>query len=227
MFALDDPEAGRLLFHGCGLELYRTFAKSSRHLLIYDPPWDRIAELPCLDSDNILAFCDGRRAADVVRMFGAPTWVFTWDCVSSWWTKGRPLQRAKYAFWYGDSAQYQPEGRRLPGAPRTPKRVKNSRSSYWFEPKPGRQLSDLYSAPIARLHAGETHRHSKPLQWVAALVGCCARPGDVVLDPFAGSGTSLQAARICGLPWVGAEIDGKAVELLRALPFPTDAVPLE
>lgn len=201
------------------MALYSQLAGSVQHLLVYDPPWDRIEEFDCSLSDNVIAFCDGRRAGDVVRAFGAPAWVFTWDCVSSWYTPGRPLQRSKYAFWYGDIRWFNPDGRRIPGSPRRPRVVSNPRSEYLFVPKPGRALSDLYSEPITKLHTSG-HRHGKPVEWVAGLIGCCARPGDIVIDPFAGGGSSLQAARLNRIGWLGAEIDSSAADAICNLPSP-------
>lgn len=208
-----------ILLNGDGMKLYRHVAPRTQHLLIFDPPWDRMLEFECNSSDNILAFCDGRRAGDVVRLFGPPAWVFTWDCVSCWYTPNRPLQRAKYAFWYGDIEWFNPDAQRIPGAERRPRLVSNARSTYLFVPKPGRALADVYSEPITKLHQSG-HNHGKPIDWMAALIGCCARPGDIVLDPFAGGGASLQAARINSMSWVGCEIEmDRAIEIA-SLPHP-------
>ena len=65
--------------------------------LVFDPPWD--ADLafkkPTIASQvkNILSFTDGQRAFDAVTLFGAPTWLFGWDCVTSWYAPNRPLKR--------------------------------------------------------------------------------------------------------------------------------------
>ncbi|HET6442316.1 MAG TPA: site-specific DNA-methyltransferase, partial [Phycisphaerae bacterium] len=41
------------------------------------------------------------------------------------------------------------------------------------------------------------------------IVLACSRPGDLVLDPFAGSGTTLLAAAGLGRRWVGVELSEK------------------
>jgi site-specific DNA-methyltransferase (adenine-specific) len=40
-----------------------------------------------------------------------------------------------------------------------------------------------------------------------------SRPGDIVLDPFMGTGTSALAAKINGRKYIGYDIDPKYVEL--------------
>jgi hypothetical protein len=187
--------------------------KIDPHLLIFDPPWESIPMFQFSESSNVLAFCDGRRMGDVVRVFGAPTWVFAWDCVSCWFTPNRPLQRVKYCAWFGDVAQYNQEASRYGCRNESPRVVRNSRSEYLYEPATKKLLADLYAEPITRLHSAG-HRHGKPVEWIKSLVSAVIRPGDVVLDPFAGGGSSLAAALAIGIPWVGGDIDGDLAEQL-------------
>lgn len=49
-----------------------------------------------------------------------------------------------------------------------------------------------------------------------ALLGALARPGAVVLDPFAGSGTALLAAKLLGLHWIGFEMNPAHVATARS-----------
>lgn len=171
--------------------------------LFFDPPWDRM--MPMAPRASTLAFCDGQRASDVVRMFGPPTWVFAWDCVSSWYTPNRPLRRMKLCFWYGDVSAYNPDGAHY-GDAGEEREVFNSRGSYTFKPDPrGKHLSDLFSQPITKLHAESEHAHSKPIDWIRLLVGNCSA-GDV-FDPFLGSGTTLMACEQLGRRCRAIEID--------------------
>jgi site-specific DNA-methyltransferase (adenine-specific) len=57
---------------------------------------------------------------------------------------------------------------------------------------------------------------SKPLWIMERLLGDYSEPGDVVCDPFAGTGTTLLAARRMGRHAIGAERDESAFALARA-----------
>jgi site-specific DNA-methyltransferase (adenine-specific) len=48
---------------------------------------------------------------------------------------------------------------------------------------------------------------SKPLWLMKAIIAGYTNPGDLIIDPFAGSGTTLIAARALGRSCVGAEVD--------------------
>jgi len=176
---------------------------------IYDPPWD--IEVDIRVGERIIAFCDGFRASDVFIKFGAPTWVFTWDCVSSWYTPNRPLRRAKYAFWYGDIVEYNFSGA-FYGSPCGKSRtVTNTRGTYVFEPdERGKHLSDVYSHPITRRETG--HPHEKPTDWVRLLIGNCMGAAPIIVDPFLGSGSTLRAALQLGIPAIGIEIEEAVCE---------------
>lgn len=214
--------SSELLFHGDGQLLYDAVGKITQHTLIFDPPWNIASEFEMIDSDNVLAFCDGYRAGDIVRMFGAPTWVFAWDCISSWYTPNRPLRRMKLCFWYGDISQYKQKGYLFGGPCGKPRIVTNSRGSYLFTPDSGKMLSDVFSHPITSLHSQGAHEHSKPLDWITALIGNTARDGDIVIDPFAGSGVTMQACRKLGINWLGAELDECMADAIAALPAPDE-----
>jgi DNA modification methylase len=51
------------------------------------------------------------------------------------------------------------------------------------------------------------HPTVKPLQIISALVSNSSAPGDLVLDPFSGSGTTCAAAKELGRRYLGFEID--------------------
>jgi site-specific DNA-methyltransferase (adenine-specific) len=62
---------------------------------------------------------------------------------------------------------------------------------------------------------GESGLHSaqKPVLLMEALIALASRPGQIVLDPFAGSGSTLVAAQRLGRQFVGIELDGHVAEV--------------
>ncbi|HTQ12548.1 MAG TPA: site-specific DNA-methyltransferase [Rhizomicrobium sp.] len=61
-----------------------------------------------------------------------------------------------------------------------------------------------------------THPTVKPLSLMAYLITLGSRPGDVVLDPFLGSGTTALAAKLLGRRYIGIEREKKYLSIARA-----------
>jgi len=61
---------------------------------------------------------------------------------------------------------------------------------------------------------GVQHVTVKPLELVRYLIRLVVRPGATILEPFAGSGTTLQAAAMEGVNAVGCELDERYVPLI-------------
>jgi site-specific DNA-methyltransferase (adenine-specific) len=51
------------------------------------------------------------------------------------------------------------------------------------------------------------HPTQKPVEVLQQLIEAFSQPGDIVLDPFAGSGSTCDAARRCGRRYLGIELD--------------------
>lgn len=64
---------------------------------------------------------------------------------------------------------------------------------------------------------GESGRHiaQKPLKLMQALIDLTTQCGQIVLDPFCGSGSTLVAARASGRHYLGFERDGESVRIAR------------
>jgi site-specific DNA-methyltransferase (adenine-specific) len=58
------------------------------------------------------------------------------------------------------------------------------------------------------------HVTVKPLELMRYLIRLVVRPGSLILEPFAGSGTTLQAAAMEGVNAVGCELDERYIHLI-------------
>lgn len=183
-------------------------------LMVYDPEWDRgFRWAPRLQPRtlNTLAFTDAQRFGDTVRMFGPPTWVFTWDTMAPWLvSKRRPLKQSKHCLWYGDIDDYDRDGA-FWGEPPEPK---DHPSTTYTPDARGRRLTDVYRASLRWVLSGAPHPHMKPADWVTCLVANTSR-GNIV-DPFAGSGTSMVAAHRLGRAAYMVEQHPRYVDVIRA-----------
>lgn len=55
----------------------------------------------------------------------------------------------------------------------------------------------------------------KPVALMERIVSASSRPGDVVLDPFCGCGTTIDAAQALGRRWIGIDITHLAIGLIK------------
>jgi site-specific DNA-methyltransferase (adenine-specific) len=93
------------------------------------------------------------------------------------------------------------------------------RSRYVWRPNPlGAKPRDVIEIPTLTNGMSEKTPHptQKPLELVRQLVAAASRPGDLVVDPFAGSGTTLVACEAIGRRWLGCEVDPAYVALIVA-----------
>jgi DNA modification methylase len=58
-----------------------------------------------------------------------------------------------------------------------------------------------------RYSGNRSHPTQKPVSALMPLIESFSAPGDVVLDPFCGSGSTLAAARLLGRRFIGIELD--------------------
>lgn len=71
---------------------------------------------------------------------------------------------------------------------------------------PGRRPNDLITHQ--KLNGPQMmHPTEKPVSLLADLITSVTKPGDLILDPFAGSGSTLIAAKKTGRRFIGVELD--------------------
>src|SRR5690606_13338976 len=63
---------------------------------------------------------------------------------------------------------------------------------------------------------GKAHPTQKPEELLYRVLLACTNKGDVVLDPFFGTGTTGAVARRLGRRWIGIEREGRYVKVARA-----------
>lgn len=88
----------------------------------------------------------------------------------------------------------------------------------YLDEQPGVPLQDVWSD--IRLTSADKERLGYPTQKPTALLErilvASSNPGDIVLDPFAGCGTTIDAAQKLDRRWIGIDITTIAVDLIDA-----------
>ncbi|ROU02487.1 site-specific DNA-methyltransferase [Histidinibacterium lentulum] len=138
-------------------------------------------------------------------------WGASYEQLEEWWSEGRILKRKD-------------------GSPRMDGLV------YYLDDLPGK-VSDSVWDDIARVANISEERLGYPTQKPVALleriVSASSNPGDVVLDPFCGCGTTVHAAEKLGRTWIGIDVTHLAIGLIEkrlrdafpAVAFTTHGVP--
>ena len=78
-----------------------------------------------------------------------------------------------------------------------------------------RTVWDIPTMPTKRINGDEDdHPAMMPMALAKQCVAITSRENDVILDPYAGSGTTLLAARDLGRKWIGIELKHSFVNLI-------------
>lgn len=112
--------------------------------------------------------------------------IIVWDKPGSRHQRGRFRQQAEFALWGSNGAL--PFDRGVPALP----------------------------GVFTHMHVPETarfHQTQKPLELMRQVVRICS-PGGTILDPFAGSGTTLEAAVLEGYRAIGVEMVPEYVQVV-------------
>ncbi|HEV3278444.1 MAG TPA: DNA methyltransferase [Terriglobia bacterium] len=75
-----------------------------------------------------------------------------------------------------------------------------------YPPHPEETIGDVIDWTYS---GNKLHPTQKPLSVLLPLIETFSRAGGTVLDPFAGSGSTLIAARMLGRPYIGVELDAR------------------
>ena len=82
------------------------------------------------------------------------------------------------------------------------------------EPTKGMPLRDVWDLSILAGSSKERlgYRTQKPLTLLDRIISASSNPGDVVMDPFCGCATTLEAAHRLGRRWIGIDIAIHAIK---------------
>lgn len=91
---------------------------------------------------------------------------------------------------------------------------------HFYAGKKKRKLNDLGVPDVLHFRALGANQRSYPTEKPVALINRLLRqstkPGDLVIDPFCGSGSAAEAALLAGCRFQGCDISPRAVDLTRA-----------
>jgi hypothetical protein len=206
--------AGVTLYHGDAREIIGSLTTES---VITDPVWPNCEHVfPGIDAHLLLAETLAlARCRRVVIQLGCQSdprfltavperWPYLRTCYLEYAVVGylgRILNDANVAFVFGDAPDSKPGAKVMPG------RVIATRSNFdkgWSNK--GRTEEQVADAVAKMAHPAK--RLLQHVSWLCKWFG-----GASILDPFAGSGTTLQAAKSLGIPSIGIEIEERYCEI--------------
>ncbi|WP_101547263.1 DNA methyltransferase [Brevibacterium iodinum] len=91
------------------------------------------------------------------------------------------------------------------------------RLKYYEDESKGVPLNDFWDdVPLISSRSAEQlgYPTQKPLALLERIIASSSNPGDVILDPFCGCGTTVDAAEKLGRRWVGIDITYIAIDLI-------------
>lgn len=160
----------------------------------------------------------------------------------NWQAVARALSEAtikKYRLVDGDGRRYRLQGRGITDSPiRSAKDVAPKWETDapelvvrdYLDEKAGTTREDWWTdIPVLNQNAKERMGYAtqKPLALLERIIRASSNPGDMVLDPFCGCGTTVAAAHKLNRRWAGIDISPFAIDLICQKRFPEFAVPTE
>lgn len=159
--------------------------RDQRSFVTWCAMWMNAARRACVPGAPILSFSDWRQVPSMSDAMQAGGWI--WLNLATWWKPGIRMQKGRFS----SSAEYILYGSNGP-----------------VSEGQGSPQNVFSSAPVR----DKEHIAQKPLsvlKWAMQVVP----PGCLVVDPFCGSGTTLEAARQMGLLAIGIDVDERSCEI--------------
>ena len=209
---------------------------SDEQFLTFTEKWIRASEQKLRPGGSFYIFNTPRNSAHILMMlesleYEIKNWI-TWnkkDGFSSTKKKFLPEQETiLFAAKPGPNQVFNADAIRIPyestqriAAARSKGILKNGKR--WFPNEDGRLCSDVWNIPSER-HGTKVkgklqrppHPTMKPLALMDRIILASSRPGDVVLDFFAGSGSTLVSAKMLGRRFIGGDTSPEYVALAKS-----------
>jgi DNA modification methylase len=130
------------------------------------------------------------------------------------WRGTHPGANRQWRFSIQELDRLYPAGRIL--LQRNGKPRKDGLKEYLHEAE-GPPLQDIWTDIGLGPTAGERlgYQTQKPIALLERIISASSNPGDVVLDPFCGCGTTIHAAQKLGRQWIGIDITYLAINLIK------------
>jgi hypothetical protein len=198
-------------------QVARLMDGNNADIYVIDPPFEvvdlyqmSLSLLAKSPASKLLLLWDYKRFSDAPLAARDCGWTaqyeFVWDCVSSWYTPNRPLQRHKTLGYFCDDPKFDLSKSIITdGKYRGKERiVHNTRGECDYVPLDGaKHISTVESFPNTQLN--DEQGHGKPIKWISAIMRGVG--GKSVYDAFSGSGAFLVASHQIGIRYYGMEID--------------------
>lgn len=110
----------------------------------------------------------------------------------------------------------------------------------YLDEQRGIALDDVWTdIPPLNSQAAERlgYQTQKPLALLERIISLSSRPGDMILDPFCGCGTAIEAAQNLGRKWIGIDITALAIDVVerrlarrairRNIDFKVEGIPID
>ena len=129
------------------------------------------------------------------------------------WRGSHPGADRQWRFGPEELERLYGEGKILLKKDGTPR--KDGHKEYLHE-LPGQPLQDVWTDIVMGPTSGERlgYPTQKPVELLERIVASSSNPGDVVLDPFCGCGTTVHAAEKLGRQWIGIDITHLSISLI-------------
>ncbi len=206
------------IFQGDAKEILPTLPTPD--LIIADPPydlWGEFVDLVFSPKIPVAAFCSFQYRGIIETVMGRPNTEIIWHFpVGRWISHHLPLLTHSSILVYSDNLTGESAYVGDPINDKTPikkgfQSIGNDyvRPDRVYHPRDNQLLKSVITAPKDLTYGS----WSKPLTVMTPLIEWLSTPGQLIIDPFMGSGSAIRAAANIGRKAIGIELDESRCEI--------------